>query len=102
MIVVTGVLLVVTLDYYTVNRGFRPRWESAAALVESQHEAGEKIAIQLPHLGAYLLDDLGDDVVIGIGDIDGEDEGIWVIAPRLRSEGLLNDSVIAVTRVGSW
>lgn len=94
LVLVLGTLLISDVDFYTTNRGLRPRWDSAAALIRPQHVAGEKVAVQLPHLGAYLLDDLGDDVVIGIRDIEGEDGGVWVISPRLRAEGLLANSVL--------
>ncbi len=93
-LLVFGIYLLVDLNYFTFNRGFRPQWTTAADLVRSQYRPGEKVAVSLRHLGLYLLDDLGDEVVIGTYEIEEQDAGVWVISTRDHSSSLLEESAL--------
>ncbi len=99
-LLVIGTYLIADADYYFFNRGFRPQWETAAEVVRSQHEPGEKVAVALNQLGLYLLeDDLGEGVVIGLDAIDGQDGGVWVITTSVDSQTLVDASVLSS---GDW
>lgn len=94
LLLVVVTMLITDVDFYAINRGFRPQWETAAQLVRAQHEPGEKVAVNLHHVGQYLLEDLGDGVVIGADDIVNQEGGVWVIATRDGSNVLLEESAI--------
>lgn len=93
-LLVFGTYLLVDVNYYAFNRGFRPQWAPAADFVRSQYVPGEKVAVSLQHVGSYLLEDLGDDVVMSTYQIKDQDAGCWVISTRARSQLLLEESTI--------
>ncbi len=93
-LLVLGPLIVADVEYFGVNRGFRPQWATAADSVRAQYEPSEKVAVDLTHLGRYLLSDLGDGVVIGPDDIEEQDRGVWVLSTAVLSESLLETSVV--------